>query len=292
MQVISEIDLLREQILICRREGQRIAYIPTMGHLHDGHIALVRKAREQADVVIVSIFINPMQFEKPEDYSTYPRTLEEDIAKLQNESVHMLFTPQVEALYPNGIEQHSHVEITGLSNILEGNLRPGHFQGVATIITKFFNIIQPDIACFGEKDYQQLVLIQKMVSDLSFPIEIIQVPTVREMDGLAMSSRNSQLTVDERQRAPVLAKTLRWMSSQIRGGRTDYSELVQDAKDQLRAAGLEPDEIYIRDAIHLSYINEHTPRIVILAAVYLGQIRLIDNLSVDIAVTLTDDSEE
>ncbi len=292
MQVISEIALLREQILICRREGQRIAFVPTMGHLHEGHLALVRKARESADVVIVSIFVNPMQFDKTDDLLSYPRTLDEDIAKLQNENVHFLFKPSVEALYPNGLEQHAHIEIPGISNILEGAQRPGYFKGVATITTKLFNLVQPDVACFGEKDFQQLALIRKMVADLSFPIEILSVATVREMDGLAMSSHNSRLTVDERQIAPVLAKTLRWMSSQIRGGRNDYSELVQDAKDQLRAAGLKPEEIYIRDAATLLHISEQSNRLVILAAVHLGQVRLMDNLSVDISHTSTDDSEE
>lgn len=292
MQVIAEIAPLREQILQWRREGQRIAFVPTMGHLHDGHLTLVRRARENADVVVVSIFVNPMQFDKADDLAAYPRTLDEDLSKLNGEGVEVVFTPSVDVMYPNGMDQHSYVDVPGLSGVLEGASRPGHFRGVATVVSKLFNMVQPDVACFGEKDFQQLAVINKMVADLCLPIEIIPVATVREMDGLAMSSRNTRLTVDERQRAPVLAKTLRWISSQMRGGRNDYSELVLDGNDQLRAAGLEPDEIFIRDAHTLQPINEHSTKAVVLAAAFLGQVRLIDNLTIDLAPQVTDDSEE
>lgn len=266
MQVIAEIAPLREQILQWRREGQRIAFVPTMGHLHDGHLTLVRRARENADVVVVSIFVNPMQFDKADDLAAYPRTLDEDLSKLNGEGVEVVFTPSADVMYPNGMDQHSYVDVPGLSGVMEGASRPGHFRGVATVVSKLFNMVQPDVACFGEKDFQQLAVINKMVADLCLPIEIIPVATVREMDGLAMSSRNTRLTVDERQRAPVLAKTLRWISSQMRGGRSDYSELVLDGNDQLRAAGLEPDEIFIRDAHTLQPINEHTTKAVVLAS--------------------------
>ncbi|WP_394211604.1 pantoate--beta-alanine ligase [Enterovibrio calviensis] len=292
MQVIADIAPLRDQILQWRRDGQRIAFVPTMGHLHDGHLTLVRRARENADIVVVSIFVNPMQFDKADDLAAYPRTLDEDVAKLNSEGVEVVFTPSPEMMYPNGMEQHSFVDVPGLSSILEGSSRPGHFKGVATVVSKLFNMVQPDVACFGEKDYQQLAVINKMVNDLCMPIEIVPVPTVREMDGLAMSSRNTRLTVDERQRAPVLAKTLRWMSSQMRGGRTDYSELILDGNDQLRAAGLEPDDIFIRDAHTLLPIVEQSSKAVILASCMLGQVRLIDNLSVDLAPPISDDSEE
>lgn len=292
MQVIAEIAPLREQVLQWRREGQRIAFVPTMGHLHDGHLTLVRRARENADVVVVSIFINPMQFDKADDLAAYPRTLDEDIAKLNCEGVELVFTPSAEVMYPNGMDNHTFVEVPGLSGVLEGTSRPGHFRGVATVVSKLFNMVQPDVACFGEKDFQQLAVINKMVEDLCLPIEIIPVATVREMDGLAMSSRNTRLTVDERQRAPVLAKTLRWISSQMRGGRNDYSELVLDGNDQLRAAGLEPDDIFIRDAHTLQAITEHTSKAVILASAFLGQVRLIDNLTVDLTPQVSDDSEE
>lgn len=292
MQVIAEIAPLREQILQWRREGQRIAFVPTMGHLHDGHLTLVRRARENADVVVVSIFVNPMQFDKADDLAAYPRTLDEDLSKLNGEGVEVVFTPSADVMYPNGMDQHSYVDVPGLSSVMEGASRPGHFRGVATVVSKLFNMVQPDVACFGEKDFQQLAVINKMVADLCLPIEIIPVATVREMDGLAMSSRNTRLTVDERQRAPVLAKTLRWISSQMRGGRSDYSELVLDGNDQLRAAGLEPDEIFIRDAHTLQPINEHTTKAVVLASAFLGQVRLIDNLTIDLAPQVSDDSEE
>ncbi|KKC99883.1 pantoate--beta-alanine ligase [Photobacterium halotolerans] len=283
MQTFADMSPVREQVRAWRREGRRIAFVPTMGNLHQGHLTLVRKAREQADVVVVSIFVNPMQFDKADDLNNYPRTLEDDLAKLNGEGVELVFTPTPDIIYPNGMDRQTFVEVPGLSHMLEGALRPSHFRGVSTIVTKLFNIVQPDVACFGEKDYQQLALIRQMVSDLAMPIEIIGVPTVREMDGLAMSSRNGYLTVDERQRAPVLAKTMRWISSQIRGGRRDFDEVVLDANDQLRAAGLEPDEIYIRDARTLQVVGEETTQAVILMSAFLGKARLIDNQVIELA---------
>ncbi|CEO38109.1 pantoate--beta-alanine ligase [Photobacterium kishitanii] len=284
MQTFAEIAQLREQITTWRRAGRRIAFVPTMGNLHEGHLTLMRKARKHADVVVASIFVNPMQFEKTDDLTNYPRTLEQDIAKLQQQNmVDVVFTPTPEVMYPAGINNQTFIDVPGLSTILEGELRPGHFRGVATIVNKLFNIVQPDVACFGEKDYQQLALIRQMVIDLSMDIKIVGVPTVREMDGLAMSSRNSNLTVDERQRAPVLARTMRWISSQMRGGRTDYDELIVDANDQLRAAGLQPDKSFIRDAVTLLPITDATQQAVILMSAQLGKARLIDNQVVDFA---------
>ncbi|WP_330961476.1 pantoate--beta-alanine ligase [Photobacterium sp. 53610] len=282
MQTFAEIAPVREQIRAWRRDGRRIAFVPTMGNLHQGHLTLVRKAREQADVVVVSIFVNPMQFDKADDLNNYPRTLDEDLAKLNGEGVELVFTPTPDIIYPNGMDRQTFVEVPGLSHMLEGALRPSHFRGVSTIVSKLFNIVQPDMACFGEKDFQQLALIRQMVTDLAMPIDIIGVPTVREMDGLAMSSRNGYLTVDERQRAPVLAKTMRWISSQIRGGRRDFDEVVLDANDQLRAAGLEPDEIYIRDARTLQVVGEETSQAVILMSAFLGKARLIDNQVIEL----------
>ncbi|KJG10443.1 pantoate--beta-alanine ligase [Photobacterium kishitanii] len=284
MQTFAEIAQLREQITTWRRAGRRIAFVPTMGNLHEGHLTLMRKARKHADVVVASIFVNPMQFEKTDDLTNYPRTLEQDIAKLQQQNmVDVVFTPTPEVMYPAGVNNQTFIDVPGLSTILEGELRPGHFRGVATIVNKLFNIVQPDVACFGEKDYQQLALIRQMVIDLSMDIKIVGVPTVREMDGLAMSSRNSNLTVDERQRAPVLARTMRWISSQMRGGRTDYDELIVDANDQLRAAGLQPDKSFIRDAVTLLPITDATQQAVILMSAQLGKARLIDNQVVDFA---------
>ncbi|MGR2766296.1 pantoate--beta-alanine ligase [Photobacterium sp. GSS17] len=282
MQTFAEIAPIREQIRVWRREGRRIAFVPTMGNLHDGHLTLVRKAREVADVVVVSIFVNPMQFDKADDLNNYPRTMDDDLAKLNSEGVDLVFTPTPDIMYPQGLDRHTLVDVPGLSTMLEGALRPSHFRGVSTVVTKLFNIVQPDVACFGEKDYQQLALIRQMVADMAMDIEIIGVPTVREMDGLAMSSRNGYLTVDERQRAPVLARTMRWISSQMRGGRNDYAELVMDANDQLRAAGLQPDEIYIRDAASLLPVSDESQQAVILMSAFLGKARLIDNQVVDL----------
>ncbi len=284
MITCTDIAAVREQIQLWRREQRRIAFVPTMGNLHEGHLTLIRKAREHADIVVASIFVNPMQFDKAEDLANYPRTLEQDLAKLEKEHVDLVFTPTAEMMYPEGLDNHTQVDVPVLSQILEGALRPGHFRGVSTIVNKLFNIVQPDVACFGKKDYQQLALIRQMVIDMALPIEIIGVNTVRELDGLAMSSRNSRLMVDERQRAPVLARTMRWVSSQIRGGRRDFDELGIDANDQLRAGGLHPDHIYIRDSITLQDVTENTLKVVILSSALLGQVRLIDNLVVELPI--------
>ncbi|WP_367987308.1 pantoate--beta-alanine ligase [Vibrio sp. NTOU-M3] len=289
METFAEISALREQIKLHKREGRKVAFVPTMGNLHEGHLTLVRKAREHADVVVVSIFVNPMQFERADDLNNYPRTLEDDLAKLGAENVDLVFTPTPEIIYPEGLDKQTFVEVPGLSTILEGASRPGHFRGVATIVSKLFNIVQPDVACFGEKDFQQLAVIRKMVDDLAMDIEIIGVATVREMDGLAMSSRNGLLTIDERQRAPVLARTMRWISSAMRGGRDDYDSIVEDANDQLRAAGLQPDEIFIRDARTLQAITAETTQAVILMSAFLGKARLIDNQTVEMSAEVKEE---
>ncbi|WED22368.1 pantoate--beta-alanine ligase [Vibrio sp. JC009] len=291
MQTFEEVSALREQIKQYKKDGRTVAFVPTMGNLHEGHLTLVRKAREHADVVVVSIFVNPMQFERADDLNNYPRTLEDDLSKLNGEGVDLVFTPTPEIMYPEGLDKQTFVEVPGLSQMLEGASRPGHFRGVATIVTKLFNIVQPDVACFGEKDFQQLAVIRQMTLDLAMDIQIIGVPTVREMDGLAMSSRNGLLTIDERQRAPVVAKTMRWISSQMRGGRNDYASIVEDANDQLRAADLQPDEIFIRDAKTLLPVTEETTQAVILIAVFLGKARLIDNQVVDIAPAVEAETE-
>ncbi len=291
MQTFAEISAVREHLKTFKREGRKIAFVPTMGNLHEGHLTLVRKAREYADIVVVSIFVNPMQFDRADDLNNYPRTLEEDLSKLTAEGVDVVFTPTPEIIYPEGLDKQTFVDVPGLSTILEGASRPGHFRGVTTIVNKLFNIVQPDVACFGEKDFQQLAVIRKMVDDLAMDIEIIGVPTVREMDGLAMSSRNGLLTLDERQRAPVLARTMRWISSAIRGGRDDYASIIEDANDQLRAAGLHPDEIFIRDARTLQVITPETTQAVILMSAFLGQARLIDNQTVDVVVESKDEAE-
>lgn len=292
MQTFADVSALREQIKQYKRDGRQVAFVPTMGNLHEGHLTLVRKARELADVVVVSIFVNPMQFERADDLNNYPRTLDDDLSKLNSEGVELVFTPTAETIYPNGLDKQTFVEVPGLSQMLEGASRPGHFRGVATVVNKLFNIVQPNIACFGEKDYQQLAVIRQMVQDLCLDIEIVGVATVREMDGLAMSSRNNLLTIDERQRAPVLARTMRWISSAIRGGRDDYPSIIEDAIDQLRAADIEPDNLFIRDAQTLLPISTESKQAVILMAAFLGKVRLIDNQVVDLNAEVKNSSEE
>ncbi|MGF1906633.1 pantoate--beta-alanine ligase [Aliivibrio logei] len=292
MEIFADILPLREQIKTWKREGKRIAFIPTMGNLHEGHLTLVRTAREHADIIVASIFVNPMQFNNVDDLTNYPRTMDEDIEKLTSENVDMLFTPTPEVMYPDGLDKQTVVDVPVISTILEGASRPGHFKGVSTVVAKLFNIVQPDVACFGEKDFQQLALIRQMVIDMAMDIDVVGVATVREMDGLAMSSRNNLLTLNERQRSPVLARTMRWISSQMRRGRNDYESLIEDASDQLRAADLQPDEIFIRDARTLQEPTEETTQAVILMAAFLGQVRLIDNLVVELTTATNEEEEE
>ncbi|MDD9195286.1 pantoate--beta-alanine ligase [Aliivibrio sp. S3MY1] len=292
MDIFADILPLREHIKTWKREGKRIAFVPTMGNLHEGHLTLVRTAREHADIVVASIFVNPMQFNNNDDLNNYPRTIDDDIEKLTAEKVDLVFTPTPEIMYPEGLDKQTVVDVPIISTILEGASRPGHFKGVSTVVNKLFNIVQPDVACFGEKDFQQLALIRQMVIDMALDIEIVGVATVREADSLAMSSRNNLLTLNERQRAPVLARTMRWISSQMRGGRTDYDSLIEDASDQLRAADLQPDEIFIRDARTLQEPTEETTQAVILMAAFLGQVRLIDNLVVELHIAAEEEEEE
>ncbi|MCF7504877.1 MULTISPECIES: pantoate--beta-alanine ligase [Vibrio] len=292
MQTFAEIAALREQIKQFKRDGRTVAFVPTMGNLHEGHLTLVKKARELADIVVVSIFVNPMQFERADDLNNYPRTLEADLNKLTGEGVELVFTPTPEVMYPDGLDKQTFVEVPGISHMLEGASRPGHFRGVSTIVTKLFNIVQPNFACFGEKDFQQLAVIRQMTTDLALDIEVIGVATVREMDGLAMSSRNSNLTIDERQRAPVLARTMRWVSSAIRGGRDDYASVIEDATDQLRAADLQPDEIFICDAKTLQAITSESTQAVILMSAFLGKTRLIDNQVLDLVTETKEEVKE
>ncbi|MDL5028305.1 pantoate--beta-alanine ligase [Vibrio sp. BS-M-Sm-2] len=292
MQTFAEIAALREQIKQFKRDGRTVAFVPTMGNLHEGHLTLVKKARELADIVVVSIFVNPMQFDRADDLNNYPRTLEADLSKLTGEGVELVFTPTPDVMYPEGLDKQTFVEVPGISHMLEGASRPGHFRGVATIVTKLFNIVQPDFACFGKKDFQQLAVIRQMTTDLALDIKVVGVATVREMDGLAMSSRNSNLTIDERQRAPVLARTMRWISSAIRGGRDDYASVIEDATDQLRAADLEPDEIFICDAKTLQAITPESTQAVILMSAFLGKTRLIDNQVLDLVTETKEEVKE
>ena len=208
MLIIESVLLLRQHIRRLRQEGKRIALVPTMGNLHDGHMKLVDEAKASADVVVVSIFVNPMQFDRVDDLARYPRTLQDDCEKLNKRHVDFVFAPTPAEVYPQGTEGQTYVDVPGLSTMLEGASRPGHFRGVSTIVSKLFNLVQPDVACFGEKDFQQLALIRKMVADMGYDIEIIGVPIVRAKDGLALSSRNGYLTADQRKIAPGLYKVL------------------------------------------------------------------------------------
>ncbi|MCZ8757012.1 pantoate--beta-alanine ligase [Escherichia albertii] len=283
MLIIETLPLLRQQIRRLRMEGKRVALVPTMGNLHDGHMKLVDEAKTRADVVVVSIFVNPMQFDRPEDLTRYPRTLQEDCEKLNKRKVDLVFAPSVKDIYPNGTETHTYVDVPGLSTMLEGASRPGHFRGVSTIVSKLFNLVQPDIACFGEKDFQQLALIRKMVADMGFDIEIVGVPIMRAKDGLALSSRNSYLTAEQRKIAPGLYKVLSSIADKLQAGERDLDEIVAIAGQELNEKGFRADDIQIRDADTLLEVSENSKRVVILVAAWLGDARLIDNKIVELA---------
>ncbi|EEU0712852.1 pantoate--beta-alanine ligase [Escherichia coli] len=283
MLIIETLPLLRQQIRRLRMEGKRVALVPTMGNLHDGHMKLVDEAKARADVVVVSIFVNPMQFDRPEDLARYPRTLQEDCEKLNKRKVDLVFAPSVKEIYPNGTEPHTYVDVPGLSTMLEGASRPGHFRGVSTIVSKLFNLVQPDIACFGEKDFQQLALIRKMVADMGFDIEIVGVPIMRAKDGLALSSRNGYLTAEQRKIAPGLYKVLSSIADKLQAGERDLDEIIAIAGQELNEKGFRADDIQIRDADTLLEVSETSKRAVILVAAWLGDARLIDNKMVELA---------
>ena len=283
MLIIETLPLLRQQIRRLRMEGKRVALVPTMGNLHDGHMKLVDEAKARADVVVVRIFVNPMQFDRPEDLARYPRTLQEDCEKLNKRKVDLVFAPSVKEIYPNGTETHTYVDVPGLSTMLEGASRPGHFRGVSTIVSKLFNLVQPDIACFGEKDFQQLALIRKMVADMGFDIEIVGVPIMRAKDGLALSSRNGYLTAEQRKIAPGLYKVLSSIADKLQAGERDLDEIITIAGQELNEKGFRADDIQIRDADTLLEVSETSKRAVILVAAWLGDARLIDNKMVELA---------
>lgn len=269
---------LRDALRYFRQQGQSIALVPTMGNLHEGHLELVRRARSLCDVVVVSIFVNPLQFGANEDLDAYPRTMAADKEKLFSEGVQVLFAPTVDSIYPEGMNKHTQVQVPDLSETLCGSSRPGHFNGVTTIVNKLFNLVQPDVAVFGEKDFQQLSIIRKMVDDLCMPIQVEGVATARDADGLAKSSRNGYLTRDQRRIAPIIHQTLTTCREAIACGFDNFLQLESHARMQLLQAGLEPDYFAIRDARTLRTVDEHTEEIAILAAARLGSTRLIDNV--------------
>ncbi len=284
MNTVENIKDLREQVKSWRMQGLSIAFVPTMGNLHAGHLALVEAAHRYADKVIVSIFVNPMQFGLSEDIDNYPRTLAQDKASLTEVDTDLLFTPTADIIYPKGFGENSYVEVPNISDLYCGASRPGHFRGVATVVCKLFNLVQPDVACFGSKDYQQLQVIKTMVEDLSMPVEIVPVEIIRESSGLAMSSRNGYLTANELAIAPALYKSLQWLSTELCASHQprDYAALVMQTSEKIEKAGLKTDYINLCHATTLAPAEPGDKEIVILAAAYLGKARLIDNLPVSL----------
>ncbi|HBO5557133.1 TPA: pantoate--beta-alanine ligase [Pseudomonas aeruginosa] len=280
MNTVKTVRELRAAVARARSEGKRIGFVPTMGNLHAGHAALVKKAGERADFVVVSIFVNPLQFGPSEDLDTYPRTLAADQERLLEAGCHLLFTPTVEEMYPDGMDGQTRIHVPGVSEGLCGASRPGHFEGVATVVSKLLNMVQPDLALFGEKDFQQLAVIRKLVRDLNLPVQIFGEPTVRAADGLALSSRNGYLDEQQRAAAPAIYRTLRQLGERIRAGAEDFPTLLADARQALEQAGLRPDYLEIREPISLRPGVPGDRQLVILAAAYLGSTRLIDNLSI------------
>ena len=278
MQFCESINDIRQQVAGWKAAGERLALVPTMGNLHAGHLELVAQARQQAKRVVVSIFVNPLQFNEAEDFEAYPRTADEDQQKLDTAGIDALFMPSMDEIYPHGQASASKVVVPGLGDILEGEWRPGHFTGVATVVNKLFNMVQPDMAMFGEKDFQQLVLIQRMVEDLNMALKIVAVATTRESDGLAMSSRNSRLTSDQRLLAPALYQGLVRVQERLEQGSREFSVLESEAMEWLKKQGLLPEYVAIRRTGDLEKPEPSDRKLVILGAARLGGTRLIDNI--------------
>lgn len=278
MQTQKKIKDLRQILRTARSQGKSIALVPTMGNLHEGHLQLIRQARERYDFIVCSIFVNPLQFGENEDLAAYPRTLEADSESLRSENCDCLFLPSVEEIYGDGLEMQTSIRVPGLTENLCGISRPGHFDGVATVVTKLFNIVQPDAAFFGLKDYQQFLIIRKLTHDLALEIAIHGIETHREESGLAMSSRNNYLSQEQRQQAANLYQSLRQCAEKIQQGSTEFPKLEKAAKKELQQASLEPDYFQICDAESLQPPTADTQHIAILGAVFVGKSRLIDNI--------------
>ena len=280
MVTVYDLASLREQISVWKDQGLSIAFVPTMGNLHKGHLSLLERAREIADKTVVSIFVNPIQFGEGEDYDKYPSTLDADSKKLSDNGLDLLFAPDLAQLYPGGFDIDTRVSVPGLSKILCGKFRPGHFSGVATVVTKLFLNVQPDVALFGEKDYQQLLVIRRVATDLCMPVEIVGMPIVREADGLAMSSRNAYLLEEERAAAPVIYKTLRHAAERLHAAPTEISIIEEEGLNKLAQAGLRPEYFSVRRSEDLTEPRPGDERLSILTAAWLGSARLIDNVKV------------
>ncbi|MBK8970761.1 MAG: pantoate--beta-alanine ligase [Hahellaceae bacterium] len=285
MITVSRIKDLRAAIQQQKQARKRVAFVPTMGNLHAGHISLVKRAHEMADYVVTSIFVNPLQFGAHEDLDKYPRTLDADKAQLVNAGNHALYTPTATQIYPKGLEQHTKVIVPGITESHCGASRPGHFTGVSTVVNILFNLVQPDIALFGEKDYQQVAVIRKMVKDLGMPIQIETVATMREPSGLAMSSRNGYLSAAEKQTAAKIYKLLKDMASRIEKGARDYDSLILAGKATLADVGFEVDYLSIAQSDTLAPAKPEDSEITLLVAAKLGSTRLIDNISISLSTS-------
>jgi len=278
MRTVHTVAELRAQLSVWRAAGERVAFVPTMGNLHAGHIELVNQGRQRARRVVASVFVNPLQFGANEDFGHYPRTLPQDAEKLTAAGCDLLFAPDVAEMYPQGVGATT-VRVAGVTEMLEGEFRPGHFEGVATVVNILFNLVQPDLALFGQKDYQQLAVIRRMVADLRLPLEVVGVPTLRADDGLALSSRNQYLNAEERVRAATVHRVLSRISEGLRAGRRDYEVLQSEAALSLQRAGFRPQYVAIRTA-ELAEPTASASDWVVLVAAFLGNTRLIDNLVV------------
>jgi pantoate--beta-alanine ligase len=280
METVSTISAVRERIEAWRRAGARVVFVPTMGNLHLGHVSLIETARRYGERFVASIFVNPMQFGPNEDFAHYPRTPREDESMLANAGCDLMFMPDVAEIYPHGSERATRVEVPGLSRILEGEFRPGHMEGVSTVVAKLFHIVDPDVAVFGEKDFQQLTVIRRMVTELCMRVEIVGAPTLRDSDGLALSSRNQYLTEADRKIAPVIFRTLEAAAARVRSGDLDFASIERFGFEELERAGFRPDYFSVRRAEDLLTPTAESRALVILTAARLGKARLIDNVQV------------
>jgi pantoate--beta-alanine ligase len=280
MDIVTKIAAVREHVRRWRSEGRRVAFVPTMGNLHPGHVSLIEAAARYGDRFIASIFVNPMQFGPNEDFAHYPRTPTQDERMLDEAGCNLMFMPDVKEIYPNGSERATRVDVPGLSRILDGEFRPGHFEGVSTIVATLLHIVEPDVAVFGEKDFQQLTVIRRMVADLCMPVEIIGAPTVRDADGLAMSSRNQYLTSTERPVAPRIYATLQAAAQRLSTGDVEFASIERFGVEALTKVGMKPDYFAVRRAEDLAAPANDTKHLVVLTAARLGKARLIDNIQV------------
>jgi len=280
MDTVTKIIAVREHVRRWRSEGRRVAFVPTMGNLHAGHVSLIEAARRYGDRFVASIFVNPMQFGPNEDFAHYPRTPTQDERMLAEAGCNLMFMPDVAEIYPGGSERATRVDVPGLSRILDGEYRPGHFEGVSTIVSTLFHIVEPDVAVFGEKDFQQLTIIRRMVADLCMPVEIVGAPTMRDADGLAMSSRNQYLTAPERALAPRIYELLQAAAKRLSAGDLDFASIERTGVEALAKAGMKPDYFAVRAAADLSAPTPDARHLVVLTAARLGKARLIDNIQI------------